>query len=856
MGGLVRIVLTAAVLLLLALAPALAQHPGGMPPLPPPAAPATGPEELLKAARFLTVAGLTGELPQGTFELRDGIVAILPGSYLHGLALGQLAVNFSSLPGYTSADGALNLFREIDGPDAPVRFDALAAAYVSAALDSGFAITDYGVTSKERAWDELTDAECAQFEQLLAQCLSDGWTEPGSASPREPVGSEIYAALWNADENGGLGQRWDFRADTDGNLSIEEYARGITWYAYPWAREEGKMTDGVWFKSIQYTYTLHPPEAAAAEQTPARVEVEAKAEIRLNKGFTPQPAPGAPAAAAAKPAPQITLLSDPHITWTEASLHHGSAVQATYQPGTPLSFSRANAPASPWQLSLGGEFWAGNYTVVLRGYCDIPEDYASFGYGGAYRFDETALWPGEDAPVDVGLGVFAPGGYTPIMSAGLEMDDLRSQDGVGNDLRSIAVGTASQSTRNQMLVLTQLPSRTIPTHWGELEVYAPADLIDSVEQTEAVQAIGPIIDYYSAIWGDRGVDKLPVFILPDETGVQGFMNAGMVFILGGEGGHGGAGSSMGGLTALLAHELAHLWWGQDVAAPRWFVEGLANYGAAKYLEQQALASGGGDPYFYRRYLMNFALGYELPLSLPRRDELDDNAAIYHNAPAGLLTFDARLPRGLDPLLAQLWQERRGQPELSNDALREFFAGQPGGQLAELWDSYIKRGSIPQADEEDATYRELTRTPERENYRRLLEWLMPARRKAAAGDYAGAMYCANRALEFRAEPKDYAWLAELALLDGRPAEALERCIVILEEQEPDAVVVVKVHDVLARCYLAQGDTQSAAAAYQYVAEYGMEAGLISLVQDARAQLAALGAEVPDAQTGATSNPHGQ
>ncbi len=287
------------VLLLSLSAPALAQHPGAIPSRPA-AAPADN-LSLLREAHFITVSGLTGVFPHGSFELNDGVLAILPGEYMHGLALGRLAVDFSSLPGYTPEDGALNLFREIDGPDSTVAFFDLAAAYISAALDSGFSITDEGTVTAERGWGELSGTERARFEQAFAQCASDGWTEPGSAALREPAGSETFAALWTAGEDGTLGTRWDFRADADGNLSIEEYARGITWYEYPWAREEGDTSSMVYFKSIDYEYTLETTPASDSQESPyGRVAVTVWAELRLI-GAPEEPEIGSPEHDATQP---------------------------------------------------------------------------------------------------------------------------------------------------------------------------------------------------------------------------------------------------------------------------------------------------------------------------------------------------------------------------------------------------------------------------------------------------------------------------------------------------------------------------------------------------------------------------
>lgn len=841
-----NLLLTCLAVCLLATAPAAAQHSGGMPPMP--AAQPADTMALLHDAQFYDIDLREGQFAHGSFEVYGSVVALLPGDYIHGLAIGGLGVDFHNLPAYTAEDGALNLFSEIDGPDSVLGLFGLAAGYISAAPGSGITIAGDGLAGTARDWDELSDAEREQFEEVFAQCASDGWTVGRSADLRAPEGSEAFAAMWVPGPDGGLGTRWDYRVDAGGNITIEEYARGITWYQYPWAPEEGEAPDALRFSKVAYEYDLHPPVAEGAGH-PNADSPYGSVDVKVIASLT-----------AVSEASGPTLISDPYIEWE--SVRIAEVVDGEAGEFDDTGFARLPQPNSPWLLEVEWSFDEGvEYALVMEGHCTIPETYASFGYGGAYRFDATALWPGEEHPVDITIDVIGRDAKYKAAASGvgrIDPDVISWTEGGTRFTDTYAYYPFEQSTRNPMVVLTQFPRRAVETSWGALEVYVPEDLIDGVEQMEAVQAIGPIISYYSAIWGDRGIDKLPVFILPDESGVQGFMSAGMVFILGGSGGHGGAGSAMGGMTALLAHELSHLWWGQDVSTPRWFVEAMANYGTAKFIEQHYKETGAGDPLFYRRYLMNFALGYELPLSMERRDALDDAAAIYHNGPAALLSMDARLPRGLDPVLAELWRGHRGEPELSHEELRAFFFSQPNPQLQELWDTYIERGIVPLSDDEDETYRELLRTPERDKYTQLLSWLMPARRKAAIGDYTGAMYYANRALEYRAEAKDYYWLAELAFKAGYTDEAIERCMVIMEDQQPDQATEVKVHHLLAQCYSAKGLAEMARMEYAWVVEHGLDAGQIGLVQDAQEQLAEMGVEVEapevDAHTGATPNPH--
>jgi hypothetical protein len=227
-----------------------------------------------------------------------------------------------------------------------------------------------------------------------------------------------------------------------------------------------------------------------------------------------------------------------------------------------------------------------------------------------------------------------------------------------------------------------------------------------------------------------------VFFIPGESGVQAFEDAGMVFILGGESSYGGAG---GGRLPLIAHEVAHIWWGHGVDAPRWFTEGMANYAAAKFVEHyygpEGPAAGQGDPLSYRRYIVNFALASHLPIPIARRDELDDHAAIYHESAGILLTIDNRIDGGLDPKLAQLYEQNVGRPGGDTTQLGDYLS-ELHSDVRHEWDSMVNRAWIGDGPD-DPTFRELVYTPSRDNYAQLLTWLNPTYRKSGMGDYAAA-----------------------------------------------------------------------------------------------------------------------
>jgi hypothetical protein len=281
---------------------------------------------------------------------------------------------------------------------------------------------------------------------------------------------------------------------------------------------------------------------------------------------------------------------------------------------------------------------------------------------------------------------------------------------------------------------------------------------------------------------------------------------------------------------------------------------MANYGAAKFVEhyygEGGPAEGQGDPLFYRRYMMNFSLGYQLPMSFERRDELDDTAAVYHNSAAFLLTCDATLNNGLDPVLESIWSTWRDAPALSHEQLRGSFHELGGDELLALWETYAERGEIPAVAEDDPTFRKFVFTPSRENYVKMLRWLTPAYKKQAVGDYGGALYCAKRALEFRSEPKDFLLIAELTFKTGPLDEAWERCAALLENPATDEKIAVKLHWLFSRIHRQRGEEDLERLALTAVIERGPAADLLYLVQQANARQAELDGEEVDAHSGAT------
>lgn len=797
----------------------------------------------LYQSTYVTVTELDAVIPHGEFTINEGVVAMFPGMERRtaGLFMGDMTVTTDKLP---QGDGVLDLLHDLNGGKRVISFD-VDAAYISAAVTSECRMLPSGYIKAMRKWENLSADEQESFRSIYLQAYSDAWLaeqagmEAGShwaggtsgmgapaLSLRDPVGQEVFIAAWGSqpfsgDAAAGSADEWryDYRVSADGNeVSISDYYRGITLFQSPWVAEEGEEDPSLHFREIDYFYCFNPPQGEGEARQPGRMRLNVTAHLWAEQQTQ-----------------RLSLVSAPWIEFSSAALTIGE--NGLEQQPVPLKISRGGSGVSDWMLTLEGATLepAVEYTLQLSGEYDVPDTFAATGYAGVYRFDSSALWPGDREACGIQIVASLPGGeWNCIASNGAylsghpieEFEQPAEFAGVPHP--DAVIARWEDSTRNQMIVATQFPSRELATSWGTLQVFAPQELIGSIEQVDYIDAVGDMIEYYGSLWGQRSAELQPLYIIPGESGVQAFEDAGLVFILGGD---------RPGIP-LVAHEVAHLWWGNDVATPRWFYEGMANYSASKYVEhyygEGGPGAGQGDPYSYRRYIINFGLGYELPLSLERRDELDDSAAIYHNSAGFLLTCDARLPYGFDGPLSRIYAAANGAPPISHEELRGLLADQ-SELLGPLWDKYVEQGVIEHSETDDETYREFVFTPGREKYVQMLRWLSPARRKAAIGDIEGALYCANRALEFRSEPKDYLYIAELTLKAGRADEAMERATALLEREDLDAPTRVKLYYLQSKVFRQRGDSVNEKAALEAVVQDGPAAGLLTEVQAAQERL---------------------
>ncbi len=755
-------------------------------------------------AVFAIKSPVTLAAPYGEIEITDGNYALLPdndGLYRHIVFAGGARLKLSALP---SSD-SLNLFYEMGLFKAgiPVEID-LAGFYAKCGLEGGMEVFEEGIpifVDKNapsdfagalwglyvQAWSDALPAEMTH-EELMAAMRGGG---PRGPQVREPKDAEFFIALFTAD-----GKRFDYTRDAKGKLEITDYLEGFAYFVHPYFVNEENYDPSIDFKNKEIVYGFNPE----TQETSVSVLLSGKT-LRSLDGYRAYCYPWL------------------NVTYVEVD-------------GQSVSFKRKQvAGQATWAVDISHKFFAKKDVqlyVELSGVA--PKSYDAIGYGGVYRFDDYAFYTGSDA-CDKTVYAEMPEGTKWSFTVSPGGDSKVNEDYTHSaDWKNYGRGV--------MLVATQFPEREIYSGGVKLKVYAPKDIISHVETNPSVAQLGKMLDYYSERFGvyshvypEGRISEQVLFLIPDEEGVAAFENAGLLFYLG----------SQTNLP-LVAHEASHIWWGQMVDGPTWFVEGMANYCPITYFDEFEPSTAES----YRRYIMQAAVAQGKTMSLDRRMELGDKAALYQSG-AGLfvmleyiygkeefhsaLNSICKQHTDKDALSTENIFEQLGKELKTNlsDFKKTFFdtTAAPlfsAGTRHTIRNNYLLtvrrapdlKGTIPvdvritTADGDIKTMRVETRsettdlqislrgemgtivldpdnkmlinTPERITYAKFLGWLMPAWMKRGTGDAAGAIFCMEQALNYRRWARDYRDLADLYFSVGRMDEARSMTTQLLEAVE--------------------------------------------------------------------------
>ena len=726
--------------------------------------------------------------PYGRIDIKQGNYVPLPATNgAHFLFDGDATIFLSGLPD----TDCLNLFQEMgETKKGGVISLTLSGFYVKAgsacAVNAPEAGRKTGAVSPESAlfgyyiqsWSDAFPAEMSQ-EEMMAMMMGGG--APAGPKVRDPEPSEFFFSFYTKD-----GKRFDYSRDETGKITIVDYRESFTYYEHPYYVVEEDYDPGLDFTEKTVSYTFDP----AAKHMTATVLMKAKATKSLDEY--------------------------PVYCYPWAELNYVEV------DGEEADFERVKAGSdTSWKVRLKEKFTKGKkYQIYFEFSSKVPDSYDAIGYGGVYRFDDYIVYTADDACDKL---------VQAEMPEGSKWSFVASPGGtVSQHTGNMMSAKYANSNRGVMLVSTQFPMRELESGSVTLEVYAPEDIIGSVEENPAVEQLGQMLDYFSREFGVQGsmypggkISRQPLFMIPDEGGVAAFENAGLLFYLGSD-----------NSLPLVAHEVSHIWWGQSVDGPVWFYEGMANYCPIAYLEEYVPENAAS----YRRYIMGTAVSRAKPISLGRRSDLGDDSARYQYS-AGLYVtlatmcgkdlFHAALrdlardytdkePLTIDTLLASFARSLKDTKFNAADFRRNFYDSTLAYKVSGDWslipgiapdkafnitvkrDQALKgwlpipvRVSLMDGKTMDVTVEttgpETTRrfdtdaepvslmldpdnellvvTPERANYIQFLSWLMPAWQKRGMGDTDGAIYCFEHALEFRRWARDLKDLADLYFKAG-------------------------------------------------------------------------------------------
>lgn len=752
----------------------------------------------LQNAVFVEVKDESTKIPNGQINFDNGIVGItnMQAGNIQAVVLGKFSVVFNDLP-KSKETLDLNPF--------------LNNSYIDNQCQSGFiALGQLPFVSlknprfKPFGWDNLKAEQQHQFIEVYLQSYSDTWLEAsehtgmsqmptgmgGTLKLRAPKGKEAFLALFRNDKS-----RVDYRMDENGtDFTIRDYYKNLTIVQYPWFRQiqDNEMEVGLnnkEFTVIQANYDYKFDSDSRLLQTNIDLIID------TNKATN-----------------SIQLYGAPQYNLT-------SAILVLDKNTTSLKINR-NLDKNPddWSVELAGMIPAGKHRIVLSGEQVMPKDWSTVGYDGSYRFDLSPLWPfyGKPVYIKMNLNLTNSKDWYFASSSKCTKSEVKS---------NVASFIWKETSRNRMIVASSHKPVDITNNGITLKVYAPEAMQPELEKLDYVKAISNMLAYFQEQYGDRQIKEQPVFILPEEQGVQAFENAELIFILG---------SGQIGLP-LIGHEIAHIWWGEGTSAPRWFQEGMANYSTTKFMESYSPVQGKE----YRKYLMNFALSNLLPISIETRDQIDDVGAVYHNSAAIMFEFEYLFgTENWHSMLRQLYKRNTSKFFISKKELYSEFNTISKDATSDLFDLYCEKGQVKNIDDIDADYKQFALNPSRQKYIEMWPWLVSIKRKQSIGDNSGALYCALQAVKFRSDPKDLVNIAQLRLLIGQVEMAKNMAMELTANSAVDPRSQIKTICILADIAKIENDRESELKHLKRIVSEGMSLGLMQDVAKAQKRLAEL------------------
>ena len=259
-------------------------------------------------------------------------------------------------------------------------------------------------------------------------------------------------------------------------------------------------------------------------------------------------------------------------------------------PTTQLSSGVHPRFGSPvFVLRVGDALSTGElHTLRVRG-PEVPSPERGFTRWGSWH--PTLM--GYDHRVPIDLEVRTPSAYT-VMASGRHVGEaVRDGRRISRWVTAYPQGWVFLSVDRYRTVAAAAEGPAVDVVWPEgLESFSPASVRDEPRR---------ILEFYSRTFGDYDPAQFRIVVFTDQD-AHNFSVDGVIGIS--TGSYAKAGEDGLYLRAVLAHELAHYWWGDMVyphgSGRRWLTEGFAEY--ARYLYETEV---GGDPlpWSYRNLLV-------------------------------------------------------------------------------------------------------------------------------------------------------------------------------------------------------------------------------------------------------------
>lgn len=286
------------------------------------------------------------------------------------------------------------------------------------------------------------------------------------------------------------------------------------------------------------------------------------------------------------PAPASAYYSGYNPGWMQIDQLKINGREATYtEQGVSIN-AQLTAPLRPdqavnieikWQAripKLAYRYGSKNGVYMLGNFYPALNVYAADGWHNSYNsvFGDPFCFNCADYLVKMNI----PENFG-LVSTGDNVETIAADDG-----RETHIISAKNARDFCMVVMYDYTQENAKIAAVDIECYAPAG--NQAREREILEQSGQILNYYACTFGSYPYQEFKVVFVPMQ-GFHGMEYSGLIFL---QEDFLRTDYNKDKSQFILAHEIAHQWWysqvGNDQLREPWLDEGLANWSAAKYLQ--------------------------------------------------------------------------------------------------------------------------------------------------------------------------------------------------------------------------------------------------------------------------------